>query len=101
MGFQYIRHLKSGVVQYLGIDWSQTPARLIRSSRQKVESNQLIYHILTCFPECGPLFFELTHTNAVADSLMRINSETQDMDVFTSISFAKLLRYNRKKSLEK
>jgi hypothetical protein len=40
--------------------------------------------------------FELTHTDAVAESLMRINSETQDMDVFTSISLGKLLRCNRK-----
>jgi hypothetical protein len=40
--------------------------------------------------------FELTHTNAVADLLMLINSETEDMDVVTSISLSNLFRYNRK-----
>ena len=41
--------------------------------------------------------FELTHTNEAADSLVLINTEAEDMDVFTSISLANLLRCNRKR----
>jgi hypothetical protein len=39
MDFQCFNNLKSGVVLYLGIDWSETPAHLMTSSRQKLESN--------------------------------------------------------------
>ena len=52
-------------------------------------------HIVMISGMWAPVF-ELTHTNAVADLLMLINSETEDMDVVTSISLSNLFRYNRK-----
>ena len=53
-------------------------------------------HIVMISGMWAPVF-ELTHTYAVADLLMLINSETEDMDdVVTSISLSNLFRYNRK-----
>ena len=43
MDFKCIHHLNCGVGVYLGTYWSPTPAHLRISSRQKVESNKLIY----------------------------------------------------------
>ena len=43
MDFKYIDALESGVVLYLGIDSPRSPTHSKSRSRQKVESNQLIY----------------------------------------------------------
>ena len=39
MNFQCSDDLESGIVLYVVIDWYQTPAHLITSSRKKLESN--------------------------------------------------------------
>ena len=54
MNFQCIDDVKGGIVLYTGIDSTRTPAPSLNSSREKIESNLLVYQNWVANEEFSP-----------------------------------------------